>query len=381
MAELHEIDEEELTDEEIEDSEEAEDDDISEPFDPTQIRVDTRPITIDLVMERIRYDELNLAPDFQRQADIWTEAAQSKLIESILIRIPLPAFYMDATNDDKWLVVDGLQRLTALKKFIIDKKLKLTGLEYLKEFKNKKYDELPRNFQRRINETQITVYLIEEGTPEAVKLNIYKRINTGGLPLSLQEMRHALNPGNSTKLLKELASSSEFKQVANVNNSQKKRMGDREFILRCLAFMVTSYTNYGAKSMDTFLHDAMKKINQMSNEDLEKLQSDFKKAMQAAWDIFGNGAFRKPVLIGEKSRKTTINKALFDTWSVNLSRLNNDEIEVLKARSACLIEEFNRLTNNDKTFNYSISQGTGKVTYVKERFSKIENLIKRVLNM
>ena len=96
-------------------------DTINNPFDPTVIRVETKPITIDLLLNRIKHKEIDLAPDFQRQGGVWSEKAQSRLIESLLIRIPLPAFYMDATDENKWLVVDGLQRLTSLKRFVLEK--------------------------------------------------------------------------------------------------------------------------------------------------------------------------------------------------------------------------------------------------------------------
>src|SRR5262249_44885897 len=147
---------------------------------------------------------------------------------------------MDATDDDKWIVVDGLQRLTSLKRFVLDKNLRLCGLEFLSQLKGKAYDELPRNFQRRIAETQVTVYLIEKGTPSDVKFNIFKRINTGGLPLSAQEIRHALNQGKVTKLLAQLANSAEFKKATD-NSIRDDRMADREFVLRFLAFTITPY--------------------------------------------------------------------------------------------------------------------------------------------
>src|SRR5581483_2560482 len=117
-------------------------------------------MTMDLLLNRIRHNEIDLAPDFQRKEGLWKEDARSRLIESILIRIPLPAFYVDATDEEHWLVVDGLQRLSTLRDFVINKSLKLRGLDFLKFLDGKSYDELSRSYQRRIEETQITVYLI-----------------------------------------------------------------------------------------------------------------------------------------------------------------------------------------------------------------------------
>ena len=96
-------------------------------YDPEKINIFTKEPTIDILLRRIDEEALNLAPDFQRQASIWNIEAKSRLIESILIRIPLPAFYIDATNEEEWLVVDGLQRLSTLKQFVSDKIFGLTG--------------------------------------------------------------------------------------------------------------------------------------------------------------------------------------------------------------------------------------------------------------
>ncbi|MDM3861906.1 MAG: DUF262 domain-containing protein, partial [Aphanizomenon gracile PMC644.10] len=90
---------------------EDDDDENLEPFDPTKIRVKTKPMTMDVLLRRIKHDEIDLDTEFYRQSDIWTPKAKSRLIESLLIRIPIPIFYIDATNDDKWLVIDGLHRI------------------------------------------------------------------------------------------------------------------------------------------------------------------------------------------------------------------------------------------------------------------------------
>jgi uncharacterized protein with ParB-like and HNH nuclease domain len=348
---------------------------ITDPFNPTQIRVDTRTMTLDLLLTRINLQEIDLVPSFQRKGGIWSAVAQSRLIESIFVRIPLPAFYVDATDDDKWLVVDGLQRLTTLKRFVLDKTLKLTELEFLTAFNGKFFDELPRQYQRRIHETQVTVYVIEKGTPGEVKFNIFKRINTGGLPLSAQEIRHALNQGKATELLIRLANSKEFKRAINDSISDD-RMADRECVLRFLAFTLTSYTQYKSKEFDSFLNDAMARMNKMSDQELVALEQQFLRAMVAAFEIFGNDAFRKRYRADAK--RSLINKALFESWSVNLNQLTDEQLQILKQRNDDLMEQFITLMN-DRAFDGAISLGTGSIAKVGRRFSAIKSLIDEVL--
>ena len=384
--------ENEILDIEIEKEPEQE---IIEPFDPTKIKIDARQITIDLVLNRIRYKEIELSPDYQRDANIWTHAAKSRLIESMLIRIPLPAFYIDATDEDKWKVIDGQQRLMTIKHFVLgiddsndpdqrDKDIfKLSNLEFLTQLNGKSYDEIPRNYQRRIGETQITMYLVEKGTPEKLKFNIFKRINTGGLPLSPQEIRHAINQGVSTKFLKKLTKTEEFKK-ATANSVRDERMAARETVLRFLAFKITPSSMYGATDdnsdgatdLDTFLNNAMKAMNKMSQIDLDELEHDFLKAMSAAIDIFDNEAFRKRS--DRNARRMPFNKALFESWAVNLSSLSYEQIEILKTKKDILMDEFIKL-NGDRSFIDSISEGTGSIGRVKYRFNRIKELIDKVL--
>lgn len=374
----------ELLDEDIldeEDNYEEEYEPRSFQYDPEKINIATREPTIEQLLRRIDEEALDLAPDFQRQANIWKPDVKSRLIESILIRIPLPAFYVDATDEDNWLVVDGLQRLSSLKHFVSDKsenRLKLTGLEYLTELEGKTYDELERRYQRRIEETQVTVYLIEKGTPPEVKYNIFQRINTGGVKLSPQELRHALNPGKATKLLAKLARTQEFQQLVDLSEAKKKRMDDREFILGFLAFTLTSYKdykNYQNGNRDSFLSQALFKANKLSEEELNNIENNFKKVMITANEIFGRNAFRK--LSNKNKRKYPVNKSLFEAWTVNLNKLNNAEIQVLKNHKQELINCFIKYVDNDKEFLASISQAANKVEY---RFLTIEKIIQEVLS-
>lgn len=342
-----------------------------EPFDPTQIRVKTKPMTMDLLLKRIEYDEIDLAPEFQRHAGIWTPKNKSRLIESLLIRIPLPAFYIDATNDDQWLVIDGLQRISTFKKFILDDDFTLTELQFLKDLEDKRYSDLPRHYQRRIDETELTVYLIEPGTPSEVKYNIFERVNTGGLPLNPQELRQAINPGQAIKILKNLAKLPEFKRVTNLSPKKKERMDDHEFILGFLAFSLTTYENYPIdKGRNYFLNQSMEKLNKIDNFLIKELENKFITAMMAAYNIFGNTAFRK-------SQKSPINKSLFESWSVILSQLNSQQIDMLINRKELLTEKFIENMRTDNDFNRSISQAANKVKY---RFEQINQIVQEVLS-
>lgn len=349
---------------------------IITPFEPTQIRIETRTMTVDLLIRRIRGKEIDLMPAFQRMAGLWKAGAESRLIESLLTRIPVPAFYMDATDDDRWLVVDGLQRLTVLRRFVVDQEFALTELEFLTDFNGKRFNNLPRAMQRRIEETQVTVNLIQPGTPPDVKFNIFKRINTGGLPLSPQEIRHALNQGPAAVMLHDLVDFPEFVQVAG-KSMKDRRMTDRECVLRFLAFVITPYPTYKSPDLDGFLNEQMKCLNGMNDEERRRLSGRFSRAMSASGKVLGEHAFRKRYNLTD--HRKPINKALFECWSVALDGLSEDELAVLVKRRDKLDAAFVNLMA-DRNFDSAISQGTGDIRKVKFRFSAIERIIRETIS-
>ena len=344
---------------------------IAEPFDPTKIRIVTRQPSVDLVIARISRGEIDLQPDFQRAGNIWPLRTRSRLIESLLLRIPLPVFYMAADPDDTWQVVDGLQRLGALRDFILDKTLRLRGLEYLDQFEGQSYEDLPRPMQRRIHETQISCHIIEPGTPPEVMYNVFKRINTEGMPLVGQEIRHALNPGPVRDLLRRLATSSEF-LTATDNTVSPKRMADRECVLRFLAFRVLGVDSYAGK-LDDFLMTTMRTLNEDRSR-YASLSNDFRRAMSVASTVFGREAFRKPRRTGYARWRSPVNKPLFESLAVALAEVPEEQFELLVSRKEDVVKGLSELME-DTEFIESISVGTQTRRQVGIRFGRVRALI------
>ena len=350
---------------------------MERPFNPSQIDISTRTPTVDLLIKRLKANppEIDLYPDFQRKDDLWDAGKQSRLIESMLIKFPLPAFYFDGTDNNKWLVVDGLQRLSAVRNFIINKSLKLTGLEFLKKLEGDGFDDLSRTLQRQIEETQVTAYIINPGTPDEVKFNIFRRVNTGGLIMEPQEIRHAMNQGIPAIYVKELARTKEFIKATQgaINPS---RMLDREFATRFVSFYMNDYRNY-VPDLDTFMNASMSEIKKLSENERKKMKQDFQSSMLLSKAIFGNWAFRKSDKYPEKRKP--INKALFEIWSVSLAKLDENQKNQILLKKDILFDKSIKLVKENSAFFNSITTSTGNKMSVIFRFSSIERIIKETL--
>ena len=373
-----------MQDNEIWNSEVEESDEISgrneTPFDPREIQIYPKTLVLALLIRRIKSKMLDLHPDFQRNSGVWSKTKQSRLIESLMIRIPLPSFYFDASQENHWLVVDGLQRLSTIYDFVIGK-FKLNNLEFLHEFEGLTYDRLPSVFQMRIDEAEVTSYLIMPGTPRRVKFDIFRRINTGGKQLSAQEIRHALNLGVVTDMIKFMAETPEFVEATDGKLSSL-RMADRECALRYLAFLTLTPEAYQRKDFDLFLCDFMSDFNEQHQGasiemgELGEIIGKFRETMAFAKQLLGEYAFRKVRTVGEVPQ--VINKALFEAWSVNLANLHPFDRDLLLNRRDELLRKFVARLNSDEEFLQSVSQGTGDVLMVRKRFNTIRDLLREV---
>lgn len=380
---------------------------LDDPFNPEEISIDSRVISMDNCLRRLVQKTIILNPDFQRK-EVWTNDKKSQLIESLMLKIPLPMFYVSADEKNNYTVVDGLQRLSTIRSFILGDKyletkdpslrgngFKLQDLEFWGIYNGRNFNELPPNIQNRILETEFSFTIINPGTPEEVRRNIFKRINTGGLPLSSHEIRNALYIGKSTELLTKLASLPCFK-TATADAIKSIRMEDKELILRFLAFLVRDYSTYKRTvNVDSFLSDTMIIINSMPNFDnrefkkliartnipledirinnIDTIVDYFEKAMTRSYQLFGSHTFRKSY--GNYPR-TPINKALFETWGVLLAMLSGDEFKQLLAQKEAFLAAYTPLLH-DNAFNLIISRDSMKHPSVKYRFEKLNQIIQQ----
>lgn len=372
----------------VEDSESA---DITEyPFDAERITIAPQTVHLPYLMDQIRTGTV-YAPALQRGGNLWDDERQSRLIESLMLRIPLPLFYVAADKDENWSVVDGLQRITAMRRFIIDESFPLQGLEFLVSLNNLKFSALPPKFKNRINNTQLQFAVVGVNTPPEMQRNIFKRLNTGGLPLTQQEIRHALYHGPSAKLLEELAESSAF-LIATTDSVDDSRMAARELILRFIAFLVRGYQDYPANGdMDAFLSETMQLMNILPDlsesrlkttflnmtkfpvckyRDIETIKTKFYKAMDWAVRIFEAQAFRKSM--GKDGPKSPINKALFETVGVVLSEMPDDALEVILKNKDRIAAWWVKSVGSGGPLERYVSRDAAKRSSVDERFKIFE---------
>ncbi|RHL29879.1 DUF262 domain-containing protein [Agathobacter rectalis] len=293
------------------------------PYDVNDIQVAQKMITVFQVEYWISNNLLDLQPEYQRNL-VWDAQRKSLLIESLLLRIPIPAFYLDEKKDGKKSVIDGLQRLSTIHDFLNDK-FRLKKLQYLSSCEDRTFSELDNKYKNYILDTTLSINVLGEQCPKMVKFDVFRRVNTGGLPLNSQEIRNIMAEPNVRTLLKKM-SSNEYFIKATLGGINDVRMGAQELCLRYIAIN-SSYDwenhsmkmYYGlTKSMDY----AIERLNSLSEKELAYVLEKFKNIMFQAHTILGDYSFCK---LGQKR----INTALFTSWAVVLSNINYSDSEIL----------------------------------------------------
>ncbi len=324
------------------------------PIDDLLIRHDSR--TIHDVMRRIDQGNYIMDPDFQRDF-IWPEDKQSKLIESVIMRIPLPVFYMAEDGDGRMVVVDGLQRLSTFHRFVSDKlRLRLPNRT---ELNGKRFSDLTSKLQNRVEDCNLIFYNIDSKVGERARLDIFERVNSGE-PLSRQQMRNCLFMGRATRFLKEEAQTDIFLKATGASLN-KKTMRDREFVNRFCAFQLLDLDEYHG-DMDEFLANCLTKMNQSAESYLSQLSDKFHRGLANNLLLFDQHAFRKHE--PGQERRVVLNASFWDVMCTGLSRYTEDHVEVYVEP---LRQAIYKLLG-DESFNTAITYSTNNTKSVGLRF-------------
>lgn len=361
------------------------------PWDASKIRITTKNFTLREISTQIKDEEIDLAPDFQR-AFVWKARQRTRLVESILLGIPLPAFYFNQEKDGAYQVVDGVQRLTTAHRFMEGHHtLAKEDLEYLKHLDGQNYAGLDVLLRRRFAATQIVVHVIEPQTPDELKYDIFSRVNTLGSPLSAQEIRHAMSKPRARDFLRDLVALPSFDAATGrvfwrrgpdgFLVREDHRMMDRELALRFCAFCVTPLPRYGAfESLDAFLLEMTRsldgrpsKLEPIGDDELAALRVKFDRAMQNAAEILGPTAFRR-VVVGQ-GRRGPLNRALFEAQALALV---DHQLATLAPRKQEVQEALHRLIAEPEYLG-AVTQATGDRHRVWLRLESTREAVLRAL--
>jgi hypothetical protein len=367
------------------------------PFDSDKIAISSKIYPLLTIVRRLERGMI-VAAEMQRGEDLWDIGRKSRLIESILLKIPLPLFYAAENKESILSIVDGLQRINAIHAYVSQNSFGLKELEFLKDLEGKRFKDLSENLRIRIEETELQFVVIQPDSPPEIQRNIFKRLNTGGLPLSDQEIRHALYYGPVADLLKEFALTPDFIQATteSVNDS---RMAARELILRFISFLIIGVEGYNKDDeMDGFLCDAMQIVNALYSknppkngdafnkriilcDDLTTIKSKFSLAMSRASQLFEKFAFRMSIRSKheEGTPRKPINKALFEAWSVILSNIRENEFGKLLEDRNKLDDELGKIYDISDPFRRYCGSDSLKVSGVKGRHETIKKIVRQLL--
>jgi Protein of unknown function DUF262 len=359
---------------EFEDQGVTADDSIERPWNPKDIRVETKNFSLRNVVDFIDEESLDLAPDFQRLR-VWSSVQKSQLIESVLLQIPLPAFYFAEDETGLLRVVDGVQRLSTIHDFVRGGTMRLRGLEYIHDVEGHTFAQLPPQWQRRLHNTQIVAHVIAPTTPQPVMYDIFRRINTGGTPLNSQEIRHCMSKPRSRAFLVRLTELPEFIEATGGGLPRgRKRMIDREVALRVVAFLIFGSEGFTDDTLDDFLWRATQQLDDpgtIGDDDLGDLEETVRRGLQLARLVFGEQAFRK--WPRDATRNYPFNRALFDSWTACLA---DPDVRPLDEEDAARIREAARdAMTSDQNYVASITSSTGARRNVVTRFQVAQSII------
>lgn len=318
-------------------------------------------LAIDAIIGQIKSNILFLRPlsdrpKFQRHY-VWPDALASKLVESVLLNVPIPPCYLSENDENELDVIDGQQRIYSLFRYV-ENQFALRDLEALAEFNGKRFFELPSKEQRRIRtHTLRCVVITNESHPE-IKFDVFERLNTSTMPLTSQELRNCVSRGPLNNLLAELSLGSQWLAIRG-RKAPDKRLADEEIILRYFSFQMQGLAKYRTP-LKNWLNETARLGRHLKDDEIASLRNNWLNALEVASVWFDpKDCFRRP---GGKA----INRALFD---LIMQTATETDLATASAIKDQFLAQFVELLNDD-VFQDLISRSVDHKTRTEKRFSQ-----------
>ena len=335
--------------------------------------VKTQTIEVDLetLVKKIDRKIIKLNPEYQRNHR-WSDDVSSRLIESLVLNIPIPLIYISQDVDvdeeiednvSRYSVIDGQQRLTAIYKFFKND-FNLTELPVLKELNGANYNDLPPFLIRRLEERTIRCLRIDSTVDQQVKYDIFERLNSGAVKLEAQELRNATCRGPFKDLIKVLAGDETFLEICQLGeeSSRVKKMEDQELVLRFFAITYNDgYKEYKG-GFKRFLTEKMKDFNKLTETEIGNMKKIFIQTVEKIKESFGNAPFSKyRSEEDELVKMSKFNAAVYDSIIVPFVGLGD--------REPPDYEDFKKIFKDDEYFA-AIEGSVNDVSKLEKRILK-----------
>ncbi|MBV6341676.1 DUF262 domain-containing protein [Candidatus Magnetobacterium casense] len=313
----------------------------------------------------------------------WNDQKASLLIESILLNVPIPPIYVAEdedeyeAEDEKWNVIDGLQRLYSLKRFFSNK-FKLSDMEVFTALNGRYYKDLENRYKKSIDYGLIRIIVIFKESHPDVKYDVFMRLNTGSLKLHPQELRNRLYRGKLNKLIKELRNNKQWMDILGLKGKHKT-MADAELVLRYLAISeAIDRSTFDLKdypgSMKSFLNIYMSSKRNPKEEELAQIKEKFISTIDKVFSVFDIEAFRKINVKGIYDK--TLNRAIMDTVMVCFEA--HDKTVLVQHKNE-IIKLLTELIHTDKYFSDSITIGTSNKKSIEYRLKTFCTKLNKIL--
>jgi len=333
-----------------------------------KVDFDTYDVTVEELVRRVEKKRIEIAPVYQRQFR-WDAARQSRLIESLMLGIPVPPLFM-ATNlmpdqKNQWEVVDGLQRLLTLVNFtgeedarvaarLKDSSLRLTQLDKLIALDGMVFNELPEDIRSSLEDRPVKVIVLNDKSDLQVRFDLFERLNTGGVALTDQEVRECVFRGEFMDLLSTLSQDEKFRTVVRLPQASWKDGTPEDYLLRFFAFL---------ERYETFDHSVKDFLNAFTEDAAKDPRASERKSIFS--DTFHYLAEAFPD--GIKSRKGMTPVNLFEGIAAGaaLALRERPDLSIPQTTDWVHSDDLRRLTTGATN---SRPRVTGRIEYSRDRF-------------